>query len=87
MTDLAHVDWPRVARNIRRRYQARDLDGVMSWVTLGKLARGENIEPSWYQGILLLNMHHDRCPEEHTPSKLLLGPETTKGRARRVGDE
>lgn len=63
----ADIDWQVVALNIRNSglplHRAAPLVEMDS-ATLNRIAR-EGGNPRWRQGVLLLDLHLDRCAEKH----------------------
>lgn len=63
----ALVKWDRLALNLRKKMpleKMADLAG-MDAGTLRRLARGETLEPKFTQGLILLDLHLEYCPELH----------------------
>lgn len=61
------IDWQQCAINLRRvkplAQIARELE--IDPATLQRIARGETVEPKFEQGLQLLNLHLQHCPDRH----------------------
>ena len=71
-----NLDWQAVVLNIRSAglsvtAQARRVG--MAPQTLRHFARGECSEPRFSQGLKLLDLHHQHCPEKHNITALTAG--------------
>lgn len=71
-----NIDLQRVLLNLRRARVpvskvARTIG--MDDQTLRNVARGEVASMRWHQVVLLLDLHYDTCPEQHSRAQLMKG--------------
>lgn len=70
---MIDVDFQRVLLNLRSAgvpvSEAAKRVGA-DWRTLGRVARGEVKSLRWEPALRLLDLHYDRCPEQHTRAQL-----------------
>jgi hypothetical protein len=67
------IDWQMICLNIRTHYKplatvAKEIGS--DWAHLNRLARGETKQPRFDTGMKLLDLHYDKCPEQHKKIKL-----------------
>lgn len=62
-----NIDWSKVVLNLRTQfplnYVSRKVKADVR--SLGRLSRGEIKEPKFSQGLALLDLHLDACPDRH----------------------
>lgn len=67
------IDWQRICLNLRTHYKplskvAKDVG--CDEATLQRLARGATEEPKFSTGLKLLDLHFDKCRQEHDITKI-----------------
>jgi len=62
-----NINWQIVCLNLRR-YKSLSVVAKeigVDWQHLNRLARGEVQQPRWETGMRLLDLHLEKCPEQH----------------------
>ncbi len=61
------IDWSRCALNITERITQREAARRLglSESYLRSLIENQNREPRFWNGVLLLDLHHEVCPDKH----------------------
>ena len=68
------IDWQKVCLNLRRHYKplsqvAKEVGS--DWQHLNRIARGEVEQPRFNTGLKLLDLHWDKCKQQHMDIRLL----------------
>ena len=62
------IDWMMIVLRLRRHFTGESLAKLVDAhpATIRRIGRGEVNEPKFGTGVRLLDLHHDRCPHDHS---------------------